>query len=302
MSLYTTMAAYNNPQGLDPSEYMKNQSSTPKSVQEASLTEFVARVSADFHRSPLGGRGRRRELGNFSNRGGRPLSVQDVDESLRHRAVTLVGGGFNGRPRQRQPGTAGAAPFSGKDAKQRLMEAYGKRRCPRGTSAGRRKSQGKLGARVPPEVHRAQTEFLAELNREWVRYARDLLGTTPAQVSTSMASLPGRSSLEWVGAGVRVERCDRRPSRSGAAGILVRETPNTWSVVLVEEDDDDISALGSDASAYRALRTCVVPKKGSVLSVLIPAQHGPNGDGAALAPDAKNSPVVCIQLRDELAT
>jgi hypothetical protein len=310
MSLYTSMAAYNNPQGLDPSDFLRNQLSTPKTVQEAALIEFVARVSADFHRFSFGEKsqsGGRRDLESFSNRGGRPLSVQDVDESLRHRAITLVGGGFHSKAKQQQgqaikSGGVGAAPFSERILEYQLEETYGKRRRCRRRPSSSRKPRGTLRAQVASVVHRTQLQFLIELNFQWIRYAQELLGTTQTQVSARLASLADRTSIEWVGAKVRVDQCSQQPSRlSGVVGILLRETPNTWRVVPVVEDDGVDVALDSKKSSFRSLRTLVVPKRGTVLTAVLPVQSDLNGDDA-LEPEAiGGSTIIYVQLRDTLA-
>ena len=71
-----------------PSHYMINKSSVPKSLQESSLMSILHSISCDYHRNRAG-------VNDAKNNGSRPLSLSDVEEKIRQRAVTLIGGGIN---------------------------------------------------------------------------------------------------------------------------------------------------------------------------------------------------------------
>jgi hypothetical protein len=69
---------------------------------------------------------------------------------------------------------------------------------------------------------------------------------------------------------------------------------------VVEDDGVDV-ALDSKKSSFRSLRTLVVPKRGTVLTAVLPVQSDLNGDDA-LEPEAiGGSTIIYVQLRDTLA-
>ena len=144
MSLYTSMAAYNNDRGLEPSEFMRMQQSTPKSLREATLTEFVQRVSHDFHRSL--------DVNFCKNTAGRPLSVPEIEDRLKQRALTLVGGGFN---------TPKPLSSSSKTGTHTTTTTRRRARC----AARKQVAAGRVT--LDPETYQSQMSFLAQLNQFW---------------------------------------------------------------------------------------------------------------------------------------
>ena len=95
-ALYTPMAGYD--QGdVDPNQYLATKSSIPKSVQESSLVQFYRNVSLDYHyKNP--------KIPSTSNMNGndykyagasRPIPLADVNDRIRQRTVTLLGGGIH---------------------------------------------------------------------------------------------------------------------------------------------------------------------------------------------------------------
>jgi hypothetical protein len=285
-SLYTSMAAYNNTKGIDPSEYMRNQLATPKSIQESTLTEMWRQVSADFHRgtpssaSSLGvrlgrgggGGGGAKSIGTFSNHGARPVTAQDIDETLRHRAITLVGGGFHKKP-------------------SKTVTTSARQRSKRTTTG---KNSFRSSVVVPADVYQSQMAFLRRLHRVWIQHAWEVLdGSSAAIVQQRLSTLPSRNSMEWIGSRVRIDECAAQPSRIGRVGVLVAHTTNTWRVVPVPDDFDRCV----DAATTVRLRTFVLPKASTTLSVLLPTK--PNAhqkDGVAPTPNA--AAMICIKLNE----
>jgi len=60
-----------------------------KSFKESSLVSFLHSVSCDYHRT------RRSTVNDAKNNGSRPLGLADIEDRIRQRAVTLIGGGIN---------------------------------------------------------------------------------------------------------------------------------------------------------------------------------------------------------------
>jgi hypothetical protein len=288
-SLYTSMAAYNNTKGVEPSEHMRNQLSTPKSIQESTLTEMWRQVSADFHRGTnasssstavrLGRGGGAQSIGTFSNHGARPVTAQDIEETLRHRAITLVGGGFHKKPPKPLASSA--------------------RRRPKRTTTGKKLIRSSVV--VPADVHQSQVMFLRRLHRAWIQHAWEILdGTSAAAVQRRLASLPNQNSLEWIGSRVRIDECGAQPSRIGRVGILVAHTANTWRVVPVPDDFEKPTGTfeKNEGPTTVRLQTFVLPKEATTLSVLLPIKTGSHWeDGAALPPNAAIT-AICIKLNE----
>jgi hypothetical protein len=278
-SLYTSMAAYNNTKGVEPSEHMRNQLSTPKSIQESTLTEMWRQVSADFHRGTTaassssaavrrGRGGGAQSIGTFSNHGARPVTSQDIEETLRHRAITLVGGGFHKKPPKPLASSAS--------------------RRPKRTTTG--KNLIRSSVVVPADVYQSQMVFLLRLHRAWIQHAWEILdGTSAATVQRRLASLPNQNSMEWIGSRVRIDECGAQPSRIGRVGIFVAHTANTWRVVPVPDDFEkptDTFEKNDEPTTVR-LQTFVLPKEATTLSVLLPMKPGSHRqDCAALPPNA----------------
>lgn len=293
-SLYTSMAAYNNTKGIDPSDFMRKQLSTPKSIQESTLTEMWRQVSGDFHRGTAAsslGTGRRgggaKSIGTFSNHGARPVTAQDIEETLRHRAITLVGGGYNKKP-------------------PKPLATSSRRGRPKRTTTGKKSIRSSVV--VPVDVYQTQMAFLRRLHHVWIQHAWEVLdGRSASTVQQRLASLPRRDSLEWIGSRVRIDECGPQPSRIGRVGILVAHTVNTWRVVPVPDDFDRATdTLQTNepppTTSTMRLETFVLPKDSTTLSVLLPTRpnsHRP--DGAALPSNAAVT-LICITLNERRET
>ena len=72
-ALYTPLMAFEQT-NVDPSSYMTTRKNIPSSLRESSLVDFIQTVSETTEK---------------------PLSFQAVEERIRQRALTLVGGGIN---------------------------------------------------------------------------------------------------------------------------------------------------------------------------------------------------------------
>ena len=70
--LYAPLVAYEQT-NVNPSSYIMNLSSIPKSLQESALVSFLHKSSFEYHRN-------RAKAGDPKNNGSRPTSIFDVEE------------------------------------------------------------------------------------------------------------------------------------------------------------------------------------------------------------------------------
>jgi RNase P/RNase MRP subunit p29 len=274
-ALYTPLAAYEQTQ-VDPSTYMTTQISTiPKSLKEHSLSVFLQKVSFEYHRN-------RATASDPKNNGSRPLSVGDIDDRIKRRAVTLIGGGVN----------------SSMTSKQIKSETKSRKRPRREwndvKSSLRRKHPGRTRSDNDDSI-----QFLRQLNSSWNDYmaAASILGLNSSSSSSSSSiwdddlmaikarfALARRAQIELVGAHVKVATCPQKKNLVGTLGVLVGETKNTWSVVRLcpsREDMKDPKDAGKPplklendkpvrTSGKHHTELVTIPKRGSSLVLMIP--------------------------------
>lgn len=278
----------------DPSQYMRRLSKVPKSLHESSFVNFMQSVSYDYHRN-------RATFADAKNNGSRPVSQSDMEDRIRQKAVTLMGGGINSYPR---------AATQQQTSKQRR-----RRKRPWETVQPiLRASSAAIAAGGD------DTDFLQRLNAAWngyiikvldLSFSRDDLSIRNRNltdlVSRKFAALrttdvkAGTPAMELVGAHVRIDECRSRPAWVGRFGVLIEETTNTWRVAgcrrrkrckrpskkssndpesVVTCDHDDNSSVPqvdmADSSRTDHDKTVgtvdlyVVPKRGSSLMLIIP--------------------------------
>ena len=74
---------------VDPiTTYLDNRKSLPISVQEKALVNFWHKVGVEYHQNQA-------TVHDPKNNGNRPISLRDLEDRIRQRALTLVGGGIN---------------------------------------------------------------------------------------------------------------------------------------------------------------------------------------------------------------
>lgn len=269
-ALYTPLAAYEQTQ-VDPSTYMTTQiSAVPKSLKEHSLSVFLQKVSFEYHRN-------RATASDPKSNGSRPLSVGDVDDRIKRRAVTLIGGGVN----------------SSMTSKQIKSEKKSRKRPRREwndveSSLRRRTHPGRTMSDDDDSI-----QFLRQLNSSWNDYmaAASILNLNSSSswdgdlmAIKARFALARRAQIELVGAHVKVATCCQKKKLVGTLGVLVGESKNTWSVVRLchsREDTKDPKDAGKTPlksendkpvrlSGKQNTELVTIPKRGSSLVLMIP--------------------------------
>ena len=237
-ALYAPLVAYEQ-QNVDPSAYMTlRKSGIPVSLRESSLIEFLQSVTA--------------------NNGSKSLSLQEVEERIKQRALTLVGGGINSSLSKQKPRQERRTSLSNRKRKRILQSRAS-------TSSG-----------APKENDTFQR--LLTINEKWNDYVRKLVHDVDSCPLDSMERrLSSRLfNMELAGAFVRITECSAHKAWVGKEGIVLGTTANTWRLVVV--------AAGNH---QRLRKVLVVPKRGSQLSFKV-----------ALKPNEEGKPqVVCIVIQ-----
>jgi hypothetical protein len=223
-SLYASLESYTQ---KDPALYMRQQA-VSATKQELALVEFFATVSESYNKTL--------QHKHSKNTACRPLSSREMNDRLKQRALTLVGGGINT--------TTNVTTKSKMDQDRTLAP----------TSKRRRETKRILRSEWGGEQVVQQQTFLMNLNRMWNEYIWQLLEHDGRDFAFRFSELS--SQVEWVGARVVIEECHQHPTWRGRGGYLIAQTKNTWQVVELK---------GTTCSGI-----LVIPKLKTCLKVSLP--------------------------------
>jgi len=269
-ALYTPLRAYEQDQ-IDPNTYMGTLKSIPISLKESSLSSFMHRVSEDYHRNRAKGP-------DPKNNGSRPISVSDMEDRLRQRAVTLVGGGINSSMITSKKGQSRQT----KDRKRPRREW--------------KEVEAKLKRNNPTSMD--VITFLRSTNDRWNNYIHQVLqiGSNKVQnpklpdemdlrvIKAKLIAV--RDDIELSGARVRIDSCRSKRHLVNVHGLLVSETKNTWSIAIPKRpqgkkrkrseahDDDGTGTVKDSSGTTDSVDIVLVPKDGSSLDIIIPLSLG----------------------------
>jgi hypothetical protein len=210
-SLYTPLSFYTSQKQSAGNNNNKKQ--IPKSVQDASLVEFMGTsVSTAYHYHNF-------QAKHARNTGNRPLTVAEINGRIRQRALTLVGGGYNSNNHHNNPNwssvtaerTGTAASASSSTAGKRTTVANGttrQRRLPRKKrktllSAQTKQAAGGTGdattstapataeaAVSTPQRDPHDAVLLRKLHALWLEYLWNLMGIRTSSSSSASSSQP----------------------------------------------------------------------------------------------------------------
>jgi hypothetical protein len=325
--LYLPMIAYDN--SPDPSGYMASRKSLPNSIQETSLVDFWHKIGVSYHQE-------RATIHDPKNNGHKPLALPELDARIRQKAMTLVGGGINSgwdTTSTASRSNAGGTTTIHEDPRIQTIKRDQKKR-----KRQIMKSVMNFSTTHDDEEGRRVGQFLYDLNEMWNMYIRRLLQlpTTMDDDDDDDATLDSYESLvrdpaflfrvtscitketvQLVGARVKIQSCQSHPQWRGKTGILVRQTTNTWQLMVsipkaayvkkrntrrrkdnnnrtVDDDNNNNTSTTKKtdgkgtskekkasepsspitdtmiSSKKEGLKTLIVPKQGSSLTLLIP--------------------------------
>lgn len=237
-ALYTPLIAYEQEKN-DPSTFMASRKSIPNSLKESSLIDMLQTVSS-----------RQEE---------KPLSSQAIDERIRQRALTLVGGGI----------TSSMTGKARNNKKRKQEELPNRQRKRIQQQAIRTEQDGETHEMKQKKSNEDMFTVLVELNQKWNAYVRKLAGVDGSfefSASSRNKLLKRLEQLELVGAHVKLIVCSSHKEWVGKEGLIVGATRNTWTLALVN--------LASAAKQKQQPKVLVVPKRGSQVMFRIPVQEG----------------------------
>lgn len=240
--LYAPLSAYKNDTSSDSAK-----SKAPSSLRDSALIEFLVKVGQQ--------RNRQGSLTGGKNNGGRPASQNEIDECIRQRALTLVGGGIN-------------ASISVPRDRQRISTLQVSKSS---HSARRRKFQACDVAKEASSSHNTW-KTLQKTNQIWVGYVHkclrdDGMNSKPFDESALKAVFATLvTSVELVGAFVSIERCNSQRNLVSTRGYLVGETAATWKIAVLPRQK-------KQKPKERFCISVSVPKEGTSVSVYLPFGH-----------------------------
>ncbi|CAB9496343.1 expressed unknown protein [Seminavis robusta] len=239
--IYLPMVAYDAAaQGKfdNPHAYMESSKKLPNSVHEKNFVEFWHRIGVEYHRH-------RARVHEPKNSGNKPLTLADMEEKIRQRALTLVGGGINTDWAATGSNTARGSSSKAKQTATttilhpKLQKAKQQRR-----NRNRHIIQSAMHfATDDPRVGR----FLVQLNTMWNDYMHRLLGLPQKATIKELEEVVCRSNItfwsrvtsnltkekaQFVGAKVHIKSCTQHAHWKGRIGFLVRQTTNSWQLMV----------------------------------------------------------------------
>jgi hypothetical protein len=268
-SLYeplTSIATRSRDDGAAPQQLQR----VPKSLQESSLVEFYRTLSVRYHRQPA--------LATSLNTGHRPLTVSEINDKIRQRAITLSDTNYNNnsKSRRRRKRKRKATPSN----------------CPHSVRV----------SAVPIEDDR-YLEFLTSLQSSWLDYfdqqLRDWLSTcyprqkgakvSFQQVEYAITSCLRANCIEWVGAPMQVTYDDTRSEatastksyspkktlrRNTCRGILVSQSATALRIASTAStesgDDTTLNIAAKPKTPPESLVTVTtIPREGSGLEITL---------------------------------
>ncbi len=221
-----------------PSQYMSNKKNVPTSLRESSLSSTLHFVSCDYHRN-------RATVNDAKNNGSRPLGLPDMEDRIRQRAVTLVGGGINS-----------SIPVSKKTTRSK------KRRHRSWEEAEPRLKKSSLEAVLSGSEPSHVVSFLQQLNTTWNEYAWNLLTSDKEksekrriseddlkEIEVRLGALVNKKNsrstkggnfnravnskddkIDLIGSHLKIDTNNAHTSWVGRFGVLVGETTNTYRI------------------------------------------------------------------------
>jgi hypothetical protein len=306
-----------------PSQYASNNPNVLKSLNESSLASILHFVSCDYHHN-------RATVNDAKNNGSRPLGLPDMEDRIRQRAVTLLGGGIN---------------VSIPVVKTTIRSKKRRHRSWEEVEPVLKKLSSSLEEEMTSESESGRViSFLQKLNSAWNDYAWKLLmkdkATTQKQRlseddlkaievrlgalmgskidnrknSNSSAGSNSRSgsnffqkgnveddSINLIGAHVQVKSSNSRTSWIGRFGVLIGETTNTYRIASYTRTRRKKSNTNSAeaASKNKEIEMLVLPKVESSLQLILPSIVGFNKDDNMLNPEEDITIESMIAVPDE---
>ena len=307
--IYLPMIALDNSSATtDPQTYMASRTSLPSNIQESNLVEFWHKIGVTYHHVTA-------TVHDPKNNGHKPVSLQELDSRIRQKALTLVGGGINSE----WAASGGGRNSATKDAPTTTIINAKVLNVRRDRKKRKRQIMKSAMKFTTHDEDGRIGRFLLDLNDMWNTYISKLLQLPPsfATIGSCIAfsrstsfliratSCITKESVQLVGARVQIKSCLSHPSWNGKTGILVRQTTNTWQVMVsmpntrtnskkrkrdkqlhedtkasTTKDDGDTSVriVASELKSHeetisktkQGLKTLIVPKHGSSLTLLIP--------------------------------
>lgn len=266
-ALYAPLIAYDQ-SNVEPANYLATKSSIPKSLQENSLIQFWRTASVDYHRQSSSAK-------DAKNGGSRPLFIPEIDDRVRQRAVTLLGGGIQS--------TVTTHPISHPERKSRKDRK-------------RRRINSKSACPSKPGIDfQDDLNYLRRLNAAWNEYIMNVLeidSTSIDEFTTIARPACDTSKLELVGSHFQIVTCTQDAKLEGQLGVLLGVSKNTWKVAILpahfarhpsEEKSTNNRSIRSKRSLQGdpsigavlipEIQILMVPKRGSSLMLMIPAEN-----------------------------
>ncbi len=264
---------------IHPSQYMSNKKTVPASLRESSLASTLHLVSCDYHRN-------RATVNDAKNNGSRPLGLSDVDERIRQRAVTLLGGGINASIPVAKKATRSKKRRhrSWEKAKPFLSKSFTEEAIVGSKSDDTLSFLRKLNSAWNDYVwkllsnhkdYSAKRQFSdVELNEIEVRLGslvsrrdvgRDGGGNKDDRGFNQMESITGEN-IDLIGAHLKINRSNAHRSWDGRFGVVVGETTNTYRIATVALN----RKTKENSSKAIEIEILVLPKRGSMVQLILP--------------------------------
>ena len=210
----------------------------PSSLKDGALIDFLFQVGKEHNRKALMSVGK--------NNGCKPVSQNEVNDRIRMRALTLIGGGINtsisGSGDQKRKRVS-ASVLLPPQQQQYCNMSNRKRKQICGKTKYVHKVAGRAGTDSTTRMH-STWDTLEEVNSKWNDYVRRFLKDEGVDLKSMSNSMSANRSLtntlsrimsrvELVGSFVEIVRCESHPHLVSTEGFLIGETSQTWRLATL---------------------------------------------------------------------
>jgi hypothetical protein len=207
--LYAPLSVYSRDDDTNPSSKPRKLAA---SLKDGALVDFLVQVGKEHNRKSNSSVGK--------NNGCRPLSQTDINDRIRMRSLTLIGGGIN---------TSISSELKKKKASFAIPQQITKMK--RKQMSGNENTTSKVGMHTCARLAVVNTKW----NEYMARFLQDKqvnLECANARALVNSLSLT-LSRVELVGSFVVIMKCKSNPHLVSKEGYLIGETSNTWRLATL---------------------------------------------------------------------
>jgi RNase P/RNase MRP subunit p29 len=239
------------------SSFQHQRHKVPKAISEPTFVEFMYNVSQDYHRNLA-------TTKDAKNNGCKPLSQDQMDDRVRSRAVTLIGGGIYNNNKKSTTNLETSQMLRKRRRRKRTWEQIESVLCRSNNSNSDIQKKTKRDDDTTSSI-----EFLRVMNARWKEYILGLIIKSPPPTTGSTSSSSPNRNESIVSNDQEVEMMKRR------LGFLLSRKPSPRP--SKKPSSTTSSSLSAAAAAVSTTNNKTKPKsKIEIVGALVQIQQCPS--------------------------